>query len=126
MPKVNYRLARVAETLQRELALLIHNEIQDPRAIDITLTKVKISADLRHAKIFFTTPVEENGSKATHALNHAVSYLRRRIAQIMQLRVVPQLFFIYDTELRNAEHLTQLIDSAIAADKKSHQDSGTS
>jgi ribosome-binding factor A len=118
MPKkVTHRVDRVAELLQRELAMLLQHEIQDPRVKGVTITTVKMSPDLRHARIYFTSLDEQQITATTHALNHTVRYLRRRIAEIIELRVVPELLFVYDESITHALHLTQLLNSLTDSDK---------
>jgi ribosome-binding factor A len=106
----SHRLSRVEAEIMREVATLIERELEDPRIKNICITRAKISPDLRHARIFFTVLEESQAEKATHGLNHAVTYLRRRIGETLLLRVVPQLVFSYDNALRKAEHLVELID----------------
>jgi ribosome-binding factor A len=109
MKKPSHRLSRVESQLMRQLATLIEREIDDPRISDVTISRLKMSKDLRHAKIYFTVLEEQHAQKVVHALNHTVTYLRRRIGETLDLRVVPELFFIYDEELQKAQHLSDLI-----------------
>lgn len=106
----SHRLSRVETEIMREVATLIERELEDPRIKNICITRVKMSPDLRHARIFFTVLNDKLAEKATHGLNHAVTYLRRRIGEALTLRVVPQLVFTYDQDLRDAEHLIGIID----------------
>lgn len=119
--KTSHRSERVAELLQRELAIVLQTEIEDPRVKKATLTNVDLSPDLRHAKIYFTTLDDDDKEIQTvaHALNHAVSYLRRRIAKIIKLRLVPELYFVHDESLRKAQYLTTLINNIVPRDAKS-------
>ena len=110
MQKTSHRLSRVETQLMRQVATLIEREIDDPRIPDVTISRVTMSKDLRHAKIYFTVLDEKRAEKAVYALNHAVTYLRRRIGETLSLRIVPELFFIYDEELEKAQNLTNLID----------------
>jgi len=106
----SHRLSRIETEIMRELAILIEREIEDPRIKNVNITRVKISPDLRHARIFFTVLDDKLAEKVTHGLKHAVTYLRRRIGETLSLRVVPELIFTYDQALRKAEHLMELID----------------
>src|SRR4051812_34602923 len=106
MQKVSHRLSRVETQLMRQLATLLEREIDDSRIKDVTISRVNMSKDLRHARIFFTVLDDSQVEKTTFALNHAVSYLRRRVGETLALRVVPQLFFTYDEELNKAQQLT--------------------
>jgi ribosome-binding factor A len=104
--------------IMREVAMLLERDIEDPRIKDVTLSHIKITPDLRQAKIFFTLLDEKKIEKVTYALNHSVTYLRRRIGETLKLRVVPELFFIYDKSLEEAERLVNLIDSLNSNDPR--------
>lgn len=104
------RTDRIAETIQRRLAQLIQQEIQDPRLPGlVTVSAVKVTKDLGHAKVYFTVfngdPVE-----AESILNAAGSYLRSALAKSMTLRTVPQLHFVYDKSIEYGTRLSRLID----------------
>lgn len=119
MHKISHRLSRVELQLMREIVALLKNDIQDPRLKNtVVITRVKMSPDLRHASIFFTESVMKNSQldkkklvMLSQALNHSVSYLRRRISETLRLRVVPTLFFTHDQFFEEAEALVSLIDS---------------
>lgn len=118
MQKVSHRLSRVEMQLMRQIATLLEREIDDPRIKDVTVTHVNISKDLRHARIYFTVLDDSKAEKITFALNHTVSYLRRRIGETLALRVVPELFFTYDEDLQKAQHLMDLINKLNPDEKK--------
>lgn len=104
------RTDRIAEMIQRKLAQLIQNEIKDPRLPGfITVSAVKVTKDLAHAKVYFTVfngdPIETEA-----ILNAAGSYLRTALAKTTTFRTVPQLHFVYDKSLEYATKLSRLID----------------
>jgi ribosome-binding factor A len=104
------RSDRVAQLLQRKLALLIQQEVKDPRLPGfITVSAAEVSKDLAHAKIYFTV---FNGDPkiAEQILNSAASYLRSVIAKSLTLRIAPQLHFIYDKSIEYGSRLSRLID----------------
>jgi len=114
------RAERVADQLQRELATLLRDEVKDPRVGRITITAVEVSADLSHAKIFFTHLAgREHADEAVHALQHTAGFLRTELSHRLQLYSVPQLHFAYDDSIETGLRLSQLIDDAVAADRKS-------
>lgn len=123
MPKDFSRTERVNEQIQRELATIIQTELKDPRIKLITLTSVDISPDFAQAKIYFTSLDQSEGPKETiKALTQAAGFLRREVARRMTIRIIPQLHFFYDKSVERGVHLSQLIDEAMAADKKYHKD----
>jgi ribosome-binding factor A len=113
------RAQRVADQIQRELAGLLRDEVKDPRVGRITITKVEVSADLSHAKIFFTHLAgHEHAPHAVQALQHAAGFLRTELSHRLDLYSVPQLHFAYDDSIESGLRLSQLIDEAVAADRK--------
>ncbi|QRN02683.1 30S ribosome-binding factor RbfA [Legionella sp. MW5194] len=106
------RTDRVAEMLQRKLSQIIQQEIKDPRLPSfVTISGVKVSGDLSHAKVYFTVLGDEN-KQAAVILNTAASYLRTALARTIKLRTVPQLHFVYDESIEYGRRLSKLIDEA--------------
>lgn len=125
MAKDFSRTDRVAGQLQRELALMIHNEVKDPRVGFVTVTAVHLSKDMSHAKVYFTL-LDENPQarkEAADALNHAAGFLRHLVGQQMRLRVIPHLVFNYDEAAERGMRLSALIEKAVAEDHEA-TDSG--
>lgn len=113
------RTQRVAEQLQRELAALIQFDIQDPRLGMVTISRVKLSRDLSHARVFVT--VLDDGKLITSdqsikTLNNAARFMRSQLARRMNVRTVPSLRFCYDSSLSQGNYLSDLIDQARASD----------
>ncbi|MBL7481826.1 30S ribosome-binding factor RbfA [Legionella bononiensis] len=104
------RTDRIAEMIQRKLAQIIPQEVRDPRLNGfVTISAVKVAADLGHAKVYFTI-FDVDKELATSILNAAASYLRSALARSITLRTVPQLHFIYDESIEYGERLSRLID----------------
>lgn len=119
MAKEYSRAERVADAVQRELAVLIRDEVRDPRVGMVSITDVDISRDLAYGKIYvsFVGDREDDDIKAAvAALNGASGYLRRLLAAQIKLRITPALTFFYDDSGRRGEHLSALIDYAVASD----------
>ena len=121
MPKEFSRTLRVGEQLQRELAVLIQQEVKDPRVGMVTVSAVEVSKDLSHAKVFVTILASSGDAQdSVKALNHAASYLRRELGRRIALRTVPALHFVYDTSVERGARLSSLIESSV----KPHDDHG--
>lgn len=106
------RTDRIAEMIQRKLAQIIPQEVKDPRLQGIiTISAVKVAADLGHAKIYFTV-LNDNKQLVASILNAAASYLRTALARSITLRTIPQLHFIYDESIEYGQRLSRLIDKA--------------
>jgi ribosome-binding factor A len=136
------RAQRIADQIQREIAVLIQLEMSDPRVGMVSVTGVDVSNDLAHAKIYITVlnslagdeqinadtlsepgvldqlEIEEN----LKALKKAAGFLRTLLAKRLRLRVVPKLQFYYDSSIEQGQRLSDLIDDALAADRELQDD----
>ncbi|MCB1648470.1 MAG: 30S ribosome-binding factor RbfA [Gammaproteobacteria bacterium] len=141
MTKVSPRMQRVADQIQRELALLIQLEVNDPRVGMVSVTGVKVSRDLAHADVYVTVMGSVDGEsslkpgvtldrigaldkleidESIKALNSAAGYLRTLLAKRLSLRTTPKLNFHFDESVARGQYLSSLIDRAIAEDSE-HQ-----
>lgn len=119
MPREFSRVQRVGEQIQRVLAQLIQQEIDDPRLGMVTVSHVAVSRDLAHAKVYITVLGEAASVDASLAiLNKAAGFLRRALARHVQMRVIPQLRFVYDESLVRGAGVSMLIDQAVASDRR--------
>ncbi len=91
------RRDRVAQVLKKEIGSIIHDELKDPRLGFVTVTAVEITPDLKYSKVFFSVLGKEDEIKNTgEALNSAVGFIRRLIAQRIKLRLTPEIIFRED------------------------------
>ena len=117
MPREFTRAERVSDAVQQELAVLIRDEVRDPRVGMVSVTDVDVSRDLAYAKIHVTfvgDRDQEEIDEAVRALNGAAGYLRKLLAASIKLRITPKLTFIYDESGRRGQHLSALIDYAMS------------
>ena len=117
MAKDFARTDRIAEQVRRELAELIRLEVKDPRVKKVTLTGVEVTNDQAHAKVYYTS-LDGDSPELSKGLERASGFLRSQLAHAMKLRITPQLHFLYDASVERGAHLSQLIDQAVASDKK--------
>lgn len=99
---MSYRSHRVAEELKNEISAIIARELRDPRVGFATITEVKLSPDLRHARVFvsvFGSPQEKQ--ETLLALNNAASFVRRLIGGRIKLRHTPDISFVYDESVEH-------------------------
>jgi ribosome-binding factor A len=114
------REERVGAAMRRELALLLREEMKDPRLGMVTIQEVRVSRDLSHAKVYFTVLDDSRIKQAQQVLDKAAAFLRRRLSERMVLRNVPQLHFVYDKSVAEGMRLSALIDEAVTRDRESH------
>jgi ribosome-binding factor A len=113
------RTDRIADVIQKELAQIIQKEMKDPRVGLVTIAGVKVSKDLAYAKIFVSVMNEEHADETIKTLNKAAGFFRALLAKRIQIRVMPNLSFVYDDTTIKANRLSKLIDDAVAKDKSS-------
>ena len=111
------RTIRVADQIQREIALLVAHEVADPRVGKVTVSGVDLSPDMRNAKVLVTPGRGTDGDASVDALNRAAGFLRSRLGRRVRLRRVPRLVFEHDRTLEQALRIDALIDAAVAADR---------
>jgi ribosome-binding factor A len=104
------RTSRVADEIQGAIAELLLREIKDPRVGMVTLTGVKLSTDLRHAKVFFSVLGDgAERERSLAGLKSATGFIRTRIARRLQLRVAPEIVFEFDPTLEQVERVARLM-----------------
>jgi ribosome-binding factor A len=109
------RAKRVADQIQRELAEILREELKDPRVRLVTVTGVDVSADLAHAKVFFTSLVgEAERQEIASGLGRAAGFLRTALGRRMRIHNSPELHFVHDASVEEGVRLSRLIDSAVA------------
>ncbi len=105
------RSARVGGLIKQEMAELLRKEINDPSLAQVTITAVKVSADLRNAKIYFAAPAEKEGppQAALKGFERARGFVKRELAQRLGLRYMPDLQFYYDDTIDRGARIEELI-----------------
>jgi len=114
------RIERANDLVQETLARLIQSDVQDQRVNLVTITRVSLSPDLKHAKVYFRVIGDDPKQRddAQKGLIRARNFLRHLVAKNTDLRVTPDLRFIYDDVGEKAQKLEDLIAKAIEKDKK--------
>ena len=110
------RSQRVADQIQKDVAELIAMEVKDPRVGMVTLTEVQLTPDYAHAKIFFTTLIDDPAAvkKTLDGLHKASGFLRAQLGRRLHIHTLPELHFVHDTAPSRGAALSKLIDEANA------------
>ena len=109
------RPERLAETLKEEIAEVVGYELDDPRLERVTVTDVKVTDDLRDAKVYVVVEgSEEEIDQAMKALRHAATYVRSQAAMDLSLRYAPHITFVRDTAEENASRVGRILDEMAA------------
>lgn len=114
------RTDRVADQLQKELAVLIQREVKDPRLGMVTVSGVEVSRDLGYADVHVTLLGDDTPERIKEnlkVLKQAAGFLRGQIAKRIKLRHVPELRFHYDESVVRGQRLSSLIEEAVQSDR---------
>jgi ribosome-binding factor A len=105
-----HRTQRVGDLIKREISIIIDKELKDPRIGLITVTGVEITADLRHAKVFFSVLGDEHvQSQAASGLESARFFIQGEIGRRLRLKYTPELSFSLDQSLEYGFHIDKLL-----------------
>jgi ribosome-binding factor A len=111
------RADRVASVIHEKIGALLIRGLKDPALGFITITKVQVTDDVRHAKIYYSVYGDkERKEQSAAALERAKGFIRTEIGGVLNLRFVPAISFHFDDSTEYADHIEQLI-------KKIHDES---
>src|SRR3954471_2964593 len=105
------RMRRVDEAVREVLSAALSEGLKDPRVGFVTVTDVKTSPDLRHARVFVSVLGDDAARAATlEGLASAHGFLQGRLGRELRMKRTPTLEFLYDDTAERADRLTRLID----------------
>jgi ribosome-binding factor A len=98
--------------MREELSQILLLEVADPRLSGISITDVKVDRELTFADVYFSSlEGSERAEEILDGLEHAQGYLRRSLADRVELRIFPKLRFHYDPTFERAERIERLFES---------------
>jgi len=109
-----HRHERVAEEILHELGIMVAGELKDPRIEGlVTITEVRVTPDLKHARVFVNVIGNEAEQKKTiRGLAAAVGYIRHELTERIQLRRAPEIHFTLDHSEEYAQRIEELLKQA--------------
>lgn len=117
---MNFKRAdRVAEQIMVEMSDIIFKRVRDPRVHAITITSVKVTDDLRNAKIYFVEMGKDDCSPEIKAgLSKATAFVRRELGKRLQLRCVPEIMFVHDQSFGYGSRIDKLLADIARQEKE--------
>ncbi len=109
----NYRIAKVSALLKKEITLILQNNLENDLIRDhfINISKIDLSGDLQHCKIYVTSTAQDKVMKEIVAnLNTAKSSIRRILGKRIEMRRVPEIIFKDDIVLNKGLSVLKLLD----------------
>ena len=105
------RSQRIQELLLEEISKLLQSGLKDPRIGFTTLTRVEVSDNLKHAKVFVSVMgTEKEKSDTLEALKNAKGFIRNSLGKNLYLRYLPELEFKKDENAEHVEKITRIIN----------------
>ena len=115
------RSDRVCGQIHKVLSDVLLKRIKDPRLKSATITDVKMSRDLRIARIYFTTTGNKKSvEEAIEGFKSAIGYVKRTLAGQLGLRYMPELRFFYDESFDYGSHIDKILKDVKADDGLNH------
>jgi ribosome-binding factor A len=105
------RPERVADILREEISQIVGYELEDPRITMVTVTDVRLSDNLRDARVYVTIAGdEEEHRRALSALRHAAPYVRKQVGLSLNLPRTPEIHFVRDRGEEEGQRVDQLLE----------------
>ena len=113
------RPQKVGQLIQKELGNLLIEGLKDPRIGFATITEVRVTGDLRQAKVFVSVyGTDKERQDSLEGLTAAAGFLKRQLGRALRLRFLPDLIFSLDTSLDQAHRLDEIIHAIESGDKE--------
>ncbi len=104
------RLGRINEELKKEISQVINYELKNPDVTGmISVTKVKVTPDLKYAKVYVSVLNSKNLNKTLDGLKDSSGFIRSRVAKTVNLRITPELVFEYDDSIEYGERIDSIL-----------------
>ena len=106
----NKRCDRVGDLIRKEIAGIVQSgDVKDPRIGFVTITHVKMTPDLKLAKVYFSLIGSEADVKESlSGLTNASGYIRRQLGALLSLKSIPKLKFYFDDTLEYSAHMEKV------------------
>ena len=116
-----YRQGRINDEFQKEVAMILR-DVKDPRVANafISVTAAEVTPDLKYAKIYYSAlgvNDAEGKKEISKGLKSSAGFIRRQIAQKLNLRITPELSFVEDTSIKYGAHISELLNGITFSDE---------
>ena len=108
---MNARPERLGDQVRAELCVLLQRSVRDPAVRLVTVTHVRMSRDLQHARVYYSTLGDTTGRRKTaRGLDRATPFLRSQLGRRIRVRRVPELTFVYDESIEREHRIAQVLE----------------
>ena len=117
--KSEARLGRVNEELRKALSQIIDYEVKNSNVTGmISVTKVKVTPDLKYAKVYVSILNSKSNEKTLECLKASAGFIRTSLAKKVNLRITPEIVFEYDDSIEHGERIESLLQEIKKQDEK--------
>lgn len=111
-----YRRERINDAVKKEMAQILR-DVKDPRVRDafVSVTAAEVTPDLKYAKIYYSH-LRGDAGEVGRGLKSSTGFIRRMLAERMNLRITPELTFLPDASIANGAHISSIINSFTYSD----------
>ena len=114
-PMTSFRPDKLGSLIRNVVGDVIAHRLQDPRVSPLTsVTRVEVSGDLQHAKVFVSVMGEEGEQTRTMmGLNHARGHIQRIVAKQVTARICPKIRFVADDSIKDSARIIKIIQDSL-------------
>lgn len=107
---MSIKIDRIASNMLREISTILMNEVKNPDIKFVTVTDCKVTNDLSFAKVYFTVLDDTKKETTLEALKSASGFIRKELAEKMEIRHIPELEFIFDESIEYGNKIEKIIE----------------
>lgn len=118
---MSHRIDKVESLIKEEISLIFLNKLRDPEIGFVTITSVKMSPDLRIAKVYISVLDRDKRGVVLEKINSSSGYIRSELAHRIKIKFTPELKFFIDDTLDYVEKIEGLIKKIHKDDNKGNE-----
>ena len=108
---MSIKIERINDNMIEEISKIIALEVKDSDIKFVTITDCKVTNDLSFAKVYFTVLEDNKRISTLKALNNAKGFIRKQLADRVEIRHIPELEFIYDESIEYGKKIEDIIEN---------------
>ena len=107
---MSIKTQRIASNMIREISYILQTEVKDSDIKFVTITDIHLTTDLSFAKVYFTVLDKNKIETTLEALNNAKGFIRKELAERVEIRHIPELTFVYDESIEYGKKIENIIE----------------
>lgn len=109
--KMSIKIDRIASQMVKEISYILATEVKDNDIRFVTVTDVKVTNDLSFAKVYVTVLKDDKREETLKALKSASGFIRKTLADRLEIRHIPELEFVYDESIEYGKKIENIIEN---------------